>query len=91
MISCYDARTGRPHYTKQRLEGVKGVYASPVAVADRIYFAGRNGVTAVVKSGDTFEVMARNTLNDGFDASPAIVGDALYLKGRRHLYCLTNP
>ncbi len=91
IISCYDAQTGEPHYTKQRLHGVNGVYASPVAVADRLYFAGRNGTTAVIKSSDSFEVLATNTLDDGFDASPAIVGDALYLKGRKYLYCLMNP
>lgn len=90
VVSCYDAQTGTPHYAKQSLEGLKGVYASPVAVADRVYFAGRNGVTAVIRSADTFEVLATNALDDGFDASPAIVGDALYLKGRKHLYCLTN-
>lgn len=88
IISCYDARTGRLHYTKERLEGVKGVYASPVATADRIYFVGRNGVTVVINSADTFEVLTTNTLDDGFDASGAIVGDALYLKGRKHLYRL---
>ncbi len=91
LISCYDAQTGEPHYTRQRLDDVSGIYASPVAVADRLYFAGRNGVTAVIKSSDDFEVLATNTLDDGFDASPAIVGDALYLKGRKYLYCLMNP
>lgn len=91
LVSCYDARTGTPHYTKEKLDGLKGVYASPVAVANRVYFAGRNGVTAVIKSADTFEVLATNTLDDGFDASPAIAGDTLYLKGREHLYCLMNP
>lgn len=91
ILSCYDARTGEPHYTRQRLEGIRGVYASPVAVADRIYFIGRNGVSIVIKSADTLEILATNVLDDGFDASPAIVGDALYLKGRKHLYCLTTP
>ncbi len=91
ILSCYDARTGEPHYTRQRLEGIRGVYASPVAVADRIYFIGRNGASIVIKSADTLEILATNVLDDGFDASPAIVGDALYLKGRKHLYCLTTP
>ncbi len=90
VISCYDAQTGTPHSTKQRIEGLKGVYASPVAVADRVYFAGRNGVTAVIRSSDAFEILATNTLDDGFDASPAIVSNALYLKDRKHLYCLTD-
>jgi outer membrane protein assembly factor BamB len=59
-----------------------------VAADGRIYVVGRNGVTAVVRHSDTFEVLATNTLDDRFDASPAIAGDALYLRGRNFLYCL---
>jgi len=29
-------------------------------------------------------------LEDGFDATPAIVGDAIYLRGREFLYCITE-
>ena len=32
------------------------------------------------------EVIAANTLDDGFDTSPALVDDELYLRGYRHLY-----
>jgi len=39
---------------------------------------------------DTFEVLAINKLDDGFDASPAIVGDELYLKGNKSLYCIAK-
>jgi hypothetical protein len=28
-------------------------------------------------------------LDDGFDASPALVGNELYLRGNRYLYCIT--
>ena len=90
VISCFQASTGQPRYTKQRLDGIKGVYASPVGVADRVYFAGRNGVTVVIKNADILEVLATNTLDDGFDASPAVVGDNLYLKGRKSLYCIAE-
>ena len=27
----------------------------------------------------------------GFDATPAIVGDELYLKGKEHIYCIAKP
>ncbi|MHC4520082.1 MAG: PQQ-binding-like beta-propeller repeat protein [Planctomycetota bacterium] len=90
VISCFQVSTGQPHYAKQRLDGIRGVYASPVGVADRVYFAGRNGVTVVIKNADVLEVLATNTLDDGFDASPAIVGDNLYLKGRKSLYCIAK-
>ena len=90
VVSCYQAQTGKANFVKQTLEGLKGIYASPVGVADRIYFVGRNGVSKVLKYSDTFEVLATNTLEDGFDASPVIVGDELYLKGRKNLYCIAE-
>jgi hypothetical protein len=49
---------------------------------------GRQGTTLVLRRGATFEVLARNSLDDGFDASPAIVGQDLYLRGLHSLYCL---
>jgi len=38
-----------------------------------------------------FQVLATNTLDDKFDASPAIVGDELFLKGKTYLYCIAEP
>jgi hypothetical protein len=35
-------------------------------------------------------VLATNSLDDGFDASPAIAGDELYLRGQKHLYCIAR-
>lgn len=90
ILSCYNAQTGIPYYVKQNLEQIKGIYASPVGAADRVYCVGRNGVTYVLKNSDTFEVLAVNTLADRFDCSPAIVGDKLYLKGKQNLYCIAN-
>jgi hypothetical protein len=36
-------------------------------------------------------VLASNKLDDGFDASPALVDDAIYLRGYRYLYCIALP
>ena len=90
ILSCYDTRTGKAHYTNQRLEGLTGVYASPVAAADRVYIVGRNGTTQVLKHGPKYQVLATNKLDDEFDSSPAIAGDELYLRGRTHLYCIAG-
>ncbi len=89
-ISCYDAKDGKENYVKQMLEGLSGIYASPVGVKDRVYFVGRKGTTKVIKVSDTLEVLATNKLDDGFDASPIIVGDELYLKGSKNLYCIAK-
>ena len=44
----------------------------------------------VLRHADRLEVLARNRLDDGFDASPAIAGNQLFLRGRRSLYCLAQ-
>lgn len=89
IISCYDAKTGKPHFVKQKMDEIKGIYASPAAAGGRIYFVGRNGVSYVLKPSDKYEVLAINTLEDRFDCSPAFVGDEMYLKGKQNLYCIT--
>jgi outer membrane protein assembly factor BamB len=89
-LSCYEARTGKPLFTEQTLEGINQVYASPIGVADRVYCPGRNGVTVVIRSADTFEVLATNKLDDGLDASPAVIGDEIYLRGHKSLYCIAG-
>ncbi len=90
-LGCYKAKDGTPLYTRKSLGDVRTVYASPVGAAGHIYIAGRKGSVAVLRSGETFEVLATNLLDDEFDASPAIVEDTLFLRGSHHLYCIGKP
>ena len=39
----------------------------------------QSGITYVVKQGSNFEILAKNELEDGNFASPAIVGDELFI------------
>jgi outer membrane protein assembly factor BamB len=64
------------------------MYASPAAAAGRIYLIERNGAAIVLEGGPEFKVLARNKLNDTFNASPVIVGRQLFLRGETHLYCV---
>jgi outer membrane protein assembly factor BamB len=89
ILTRLDARTGEKQWS-ERIEGVEGVYASPVAADGRVYVVGRNGVTATVRAGTTFEVLARSALDDGFDASPALVDGEVYLRGRKSLYRIST-
>jgi outer membrane protein assembly factor BamB len=85
ILTSLDAKTGAPLFS-ERLENVPNVYASPVGAAGRIYVAGREGAVAVLSAGPKLEVLKTNTLDDGFDASPAVVDRELYLRGHKHLY-----
>jgi outer membrane protein assembly factor BamB len=91
LLSAFDGASGKPHYQLQRLDGVPNVFASPVGASGRVYLAGREGVTMVVKHGPTFEVLAKNTLDDGFDASPALVDNEILMRGYVHLYSIGQP
>ena len=90
ILSCFNANTGEPFYESRRLTELKGVYASPVAINDRVYIADRKGVTVVLKHGPSPEILATNTLNESFTASPAIVDNELYLRGQEYLYCIVE-
>jgi outer membrane protein assembly factor BamB len=90
VLSSFDAKTGKKLYGEQRLEGVPNVYASPLGVAGRIYVAGRDGGVAVVQQGPAFKQLAANQLDDGFDASPVVVDNELYLRGRKFLYRISS-
>jgi outer membrane protein assembly factor BamB len=89
-LTCLNAEDGTEYYTNQKLGGIKNIFTSPVGVQDRIYIAGTNGVCTVVKTGETFETIAQNTLDDQFFASPVILGNALYLRGVKALYCISE-
>jgi outer membrane protein assembly factor BamB len=88
LLTCLDAKTGKPLIDRERLPGLTSLYASPAGAADRIYLVGRDGTTLVLKRGDKLEVLASNRLDDPIDASPAIAGKQMFLRGREHLYCL---
>ena len=90
VLSAFNASTGEAYYGPERLEGISDVYASPVGAGGRIYVVDRDGAALVLKHGSTFEVLAENLLDDGFSASPAIVGKEIFLRGNRSLYCIAS-
>ena len=88
VLSAFEAKTGKPLYQLQRVEGVPAVFASPVGADGKLFVLGQDGTAAVLKHGHTYEVIATNKLDDRFDASPALAGDEMYLRGYRYLYCI---
>jgi outer membrane protein assembly factor BamB len=85
VLTSLDAKTGAVRYT-ERLADVANVYASPVAADGRVYVVGRQGTTAVLKEGASLQVLATNKLDDDIDASPALVGGDMYVRGMKFLY-----
>lgn len=83
IASCLDAKTGAEIWN----ERVGGNFsASPVAADGKIYFCNEEGKTIVVAPDRKFKKLAENKLDDGFMASPAIAGKALFLRTKTALY-----
>ncbi len=84
VATCLEAKTGKTVW-KARI-GRAGHSASPVFVDGAVYFFAQDGLTVVVRPGREYAELAKNQLESGFMASPAIVGKAFYLRTETHLY-----
>ncbi len=81
--TCWEARTGKVVWS----ERIGGHYsAAPLAAGGRIYLFSEEGKATVIAAGREFKQLAENQLGDGFMASPAVSGNALYLRSRTQLY-----
>lgn len=83
VVSCLEAKTGKLVW-KNRLKGQ--YYASPVYADGKIFFCNESGDVTVVRPGREFQVIQVNTFSDGFMSSPAVDGNALYLRTKSCLY-----
>ena len=85
-----DTKTGENQGGPFRLGGLRDIYASPVAAADRIYVTDRKGATLVISRDETPRVLSLNRLNDSFSPSAALVGSEIFLRGEQYLYCIAE-
>jgi outer membrane protein assembly factor BamB len=86
LVSCYRASTGQPLYQDHRIDAPGDYYASIVAGHGRLYFTSQKGVVTVLAAGDTPEVLGRVDLGESVMATPAIVGDTLFVRTESSLY-----
>jgi outer membrane protein assembly factor BamB len=86
ILKCWKLSDGKEMFS-ERLTGVSTA-SSPFTTPDgRVYLAG-GGKSYVIKTGPKLEVLAVNDLNDASEASAAVAGGRIYLKGRQNLYCV---
>lgn len=89
MISCYNARTGEAYYHQVRLPKAYNFKSSPIGANGHLYLASENEDVIVLKMGETFEVVATNTMTDQvFIATPAVSGGEIFLRSKTTLYCV---
>jgi len=85
-----NVKTGEDLGEPFRLAQIRDVYASPVGAANRIYVTSREGVTQVLSHEAAPKLLATNRLYDSFNASAALVGREMFLRGEKALYCIAE-
>ena len=89
MLSCLDAKTGKPYYQQERLPKPYSFKSSPVGVNGKLYLASEDSDVIVVRMGEKFEVLATNTLEGQmFISTPAILDGSIYLRSQNTLFCI---
>ncbi|MGI9239586.1 MAG: PQQ-binding-like beta-propeller repeat protein, partial [Verrucomicrobiales bacterium] len=87
IMSSIDAESGDPVYSRERIGASGDYYASPVAAGEHLYVASLSGTLSVVKAGgDEPELLHQVEFDARILATPAVVGDRIYLRTSKHLF-----
>lgn len=88
ILTCLDRETGKVVYEGGRLPIPTTVKASPVAWGDKILLGGEDGDFFVIQAGPEYRILSHNTVGEIIVASPAVVGDRLYIRGEQHVFAI---
>lgn len=86
ILSTFDPETGKLLNEGRLKDAIGEYYASPVAADGKIYFVNKEGKVTVIKPGAQWEVLASADLKEQVIATPAIVGDRIYVRTEANLY-----
>jgi outer membrane protein assembly factor BamB len=84
QVHCMEVATGNILW----VEDLGKQYASAVYANDLVYMPNDEGVITVIKPGPEFESIAKNSLGERMNASPAISNGKIFLRGDQHLFCI---
>jgi outer membrane protein assembly factor BamB len=91
-VDCIDPATGKTIWTDAFPKNRNKFYSSPLIADGKIFAPREDGVVFVASiAGGDFEVLAENDMQEPVIGSPVAVSDRLFIRGEKHLYCLSLP
>ena len=88
VLSVYRMETGKRLYQQRLGGGMSGFSSSAVAAAGRLYITDEEGHAYVLAQGPEYKLLRENELGETVMATPALSGDVLYMRGRKHLFAI---
>ena len=90
VLAAYRARTGEQLY-QQRLGGGSGGFSASLVAADgKVYVTSEDGDVYVIKAGESFELLATNSLGEVAMATPAIADGTIFFRTRSRLVAIRD-
>jgi len=84
QLMCFVAITGEQIY-REYIPEARGITASGIAANGKLYYTTEQGDVFIVKAGPSYEVIAKNSLNDLCMATPAISGNMIYFRTQHYV------
>jgi len=85
FLTCLEVKTGAKVWAKALDQDFN---ASPTLVGRQLLLFNTKGVALAVAAERSFQELGRAELGEGVHASPALVGERLYVRGVTNLFCL---
>lgn len=90
MWTVIEPKTGKRLLDRERL-GIGGhALASPIAANGYVYVVNGAGTFVVLRAGDKLDVTAINKIGESVRATPAIVGNVLFVRSSEHLWAFAE-
>jgi outer membrane protein assembly factor BamB len=86
-VICYDAASGKKQWLKE-LE--RSVYSSPMIADGKIYILDKQGTMHIFRADKTLAVVGESSLGEGSVCTPAFGEGRIYIRGNKHLFCITK-
>jgi outer membrane protein assembly factor BamB len=84
-LTCCDVRSGKKVWEAELAEQF---YASPVIAGDRLYLVSRGGEVFILRAGPEHEELARASLGEPSDCTPAFAPGCIVMRGASNLFCI---
>ncbi|MFT5465795.1 MAG: outer membrane protein assembly factor BamB [Verrucomicrobiales bacterium] len=88
VLTCVRAKDGEVVFGPERVSG--RYFSNPILIGDKIYCGSREDseggpAIVVVEASETFKILARNPLEAGVNATPAVADGKLFIRTDKHL------
>jgi outer membrane protein assembly factor BamB len=90
-VACVTAKSSETLWSGSLPKNRSAFSSSPIVAGGHVYLTREDGMTFVISSQDSFQLVAENQLEATTVATPVLVNNQILLRTFESLYCIANP